>query len=118
MKALMYQQRSSTAAAQLQLGLAPADAAETLLVAGSSVVADEKMTTYTSNLEEKAGRLDRALPKEQGTRQQREAAINEWIDLVQSELIAAGQRAEGIQQQISKSSSACDMLRGEKAFMR
>ncbi len=92
----------ATAAAQPPTGLVPADAAETLLVTGRSVAADEEMTTYIRNLEEQGGHLERALPEEQGNRQQREAAIIGWVDLVQSELIAAGQRAEGIQQQVSK----------------
>ena len=91
-----------TAAAQPQLGLVPADAAETLLVTGRSVAADEEMTTYIRNSKEQVGHLERALPEEQGNGQQREAAIIGWVDLVQSELIAAGKRAEGIQQQISK----------------
>jgi len=91
-----------TAAAQPQLGLVPADAAETLLVTGRSVAADEEMTIDIRNLEDQVGHLERALAEEQENRQQREAAINGWVDLVQSELIGAGKRAESIQQQISK----------------
>ncbi len=91
-----------TAAAQPQLGLVPADAAETFLVTGRSVAADEEMAKDIRNLEEQGGHLERAPAEEQGNRQQREAAIIGWVDLVQSELIAAGQRAEDIQQQISK----------------
>jgi len=92
----------TAAAAEPQLGLVPADAAETLLVTGRSLAADEEMAMFIRNLEEQVGHLERALAEEQENRQQREAAIHGWVDQVQFELIGAGKRAKGIQQQISK----------------
>ncbi len=94
--------RDCDSGSRAQLGLVPADAAEKLLVTGRSLAADEEMTMFTKNLEEKVVHLERALAEEQEGRQQREAAINGWVDQVQSELIGAGKRAESIQQQISK----------------